>query len=198
VAVGRLAKDGDPEIRVRAAQAMARLKDPRSLIDLVMLLQDRDRKVRLEAIRAMSFYKDKRVVRPLIDHGLTDLDDQVSQEAAGVIILVGPSAIPELLKTYDGAEIYIQKRSLFILGELAAKADPPEKKAVNTLLHRVLKSDASTWELRRAACVGLVSVGDAASVAILEELIVRYQDTTDAAAFIHAARNTQEQIRSHP
>ncbi|MCL4233783.1 MAG: HEAT repeat domain-containing protein [Deltaproteobacteria bacterium] len=194
-AVSRLAKDEDPEIRARAAQSFGLLKDKAALIDLVTLLEDRHRSVRLEAIRALSQMPDPKVVKPLIDWGLTDLDHQVSAEAAGVMLQIGPPAIDPLLATLDASPDHVRTRACLLLGELAAKSnDPMVTKQVRKRLLLVLKDEYAKPELRQAACAGLIPVGDAEVRAALEAVVEKYAEKTGAAPLVQSAKSALEKI----
>lgn len=194
-AVSRLAKDEDPEIRARAAQSFALLKDKAALIDLVTLLEDRHRPVRLAAIRALAQMPDSKVAKPLIDRGLMDLDHQVSAEAAGVLLQIGPPAIDPLLASLDASPDHVRARACALLGELAAKSnDPMVKKQVRKRLLLVLKDEYAKLEVRQAACAGLIPIGDAEVRAALEGVIEKFAGKTEAAPLVAAAKSALEKI----
>ncbi len=194
-AVSRLAKDEDPEIRARAAQSFGLLKDKAALIDLVTLLEDRHRSVRLAAVRALSTMPDPKVAKPLIDRGLMDLDHQVSAEAAGVLLQIGPPAIDPLMATLDASPDHVRTRACLLLGELAAKSnDPMVKKQVKKRLLLVLKDEYAKPEIRQAACAGLVPVGDAEVRAALEAVVAKYAEKTEAAPLVQSAKSALEKI----
>jgi HEAT repeat protein len=60
-----LISDGDPSMRWKAAEGLARLGDPRALGPLVSALQDPDWRVRMKAAWALGVLGDPRAAIPL-------------------------------------------------------------------------------------------------------------------------------------
>jgi len=59
-------KDGDPAVRIEAAETLGDIKDRRAVKPLMDILTDRNESVQTEAINALGKIGDKRAIQPLI------------------------------------------------------------------------------------------------------------------------------------
>ncbi|MBZ0274330.1 HEAT repeat domain-containing protein [bacterium] len=191
-ALEALANDTDPDVRINAIRAFVRLKEPSGQFTLVRLLRDRHRRVRVEAIRALSTMPDKKLVAPLVDAGIADLDGQVASEAAGVLIKIGPDAIPALIEKMPNQPPYARMRLCAVLGELAAKADAPRRATVESMLAAHAKNSQESDDVRRAACVGLGIVGGEIAAGHLRDIIEKNRDDAKMSELVIVARRALE------
>jgi HEAT repeat protein len=90
-------KDNDWEVRMAAAQALGKIRDSNSTIDLLVVLAgDNDRTVRQTVIEALERVGNERAIQGIID-AFDDSDYYVRSAASQALIKIGSTMIPHLL-----------------------------------------------------------------------------------------------------
>jgi HEAT repeat protein len=111
-------KEGDKELRPRAAQVLGYIVDPRSLGPLVEALADEDAQVRSAAADALAAFKDRSTVEPLLA-SLRDPASGVRFSSAGSLWQIGdPRAVDGLIALLKDTEQCNRLRAAQALGDL--------------------------------------------------------------------------------
>ncbi|MCB2185042.1 MAG: HEAT repeat domain-containing protein [Deltaproteobacteria bacterium] len=152
----------DPSARARAAGALGKINDPRSVEPLREILRDEEGYVRQAAAWALGELNDPRAEGALLE-ALRDEDVSVHAAAFGVWARGSdPPALGPLLKALRDEEGYVRRAAAEALGELK---DP---RAVEPLLKALRDEDA---DVRVAAAEALGELNDPRAVEPLREAL---------------------------
>jgi len=136
-------KDEDPEIRVRVANALKKLEDPRATLPLIEALDDNCEEVRRAVAWALSWVGDERA-RPTLIGALGDRNDSVRLWAASGLQRVGDeSAIEALIKALSDPYDSVRMQAVLALAKIG------DKRAVEPLLEVLDDEDIFVQEAAR-------------------------------------------------
>ena len=189
-----LTRDEDPAVRFRAFQALQTLKDKRSVAEGIMGLKDSHRNVRIEAIRLLGLLEDPRCVASLATFGLGDLSPEVSMEAAAALIHIGPESVDPLIAGFERQPDYAKNRTLFVLGELAAKRNGDDSAKANKFLLTVIAQPDIAVSVKQAAVSKLGDIGDPQAIPALQNLLNKTQGKPEFEELIQITVRTLEKL----
>lgn len=171
---------GGPEIRVRAADRLAALADPRAVPLLVQSLQDGEPEVRAAAARALQVFRDPNTAPALLPL-VSDVNWLVRAAAASTLGYLGNTiAVKPLLKLIEASywqEVRIAPQHQTLIEATIALGrlhDPQATRLLAQLLKKGYKIAMSDWtqEVRMAAAVGLGYLDNREAVnALLKQLL---------------------------
>jgi HEAT repeat protein len=116
-AIGRL-KSRNPSVRVEAATALGKSRDPRAVEPLIAALNDKDESVRTIAALALFYFKDPRAVEPLIA-ALLDRERKVRVAAAVALAAIkDPRAARPLTAMLQDSDPDVRMTAAAALGPL--------------------------------------------------------------------------------
>lgn len=96
--------DKDDDIRVKTAEILGRLKDPKAIGGLMKALADENRMVREKAARSLGMLSDHRAL-PVLAEALTDPDDLVQENALASLAILDPGGCAPRIREYVLARI---------------------------------------------------------------------------------------------
>jgi HEAT repeat protein len=136
-----------PELRLAAAEAGAKTKDPRVVPTLTIALVDPVPEIRITAAEGLAAFKDQRAaVVPVLTAALASEDPILRCRALVVLIMLGekvPDPVPMLTKLLDSADPKERRAALLVIVVL------PPGDAVPLLRRLVADPDPEGWWPRR-------------------------------------------------
>jgi len=155
-------KSGDRDERVRAAEALGWIEDPRTVDPLVGALKDEEDWVRAAAARSLGEIGDPRAVDPLIET-LKDREapSELRRRAAWALSKIGDQrGVDPLIQVLKEDDEHMHKIATEGISQIGEDALDP--------LIEALKDDS--WIVRGVAAEALVDIGDAAIDPLIETL----------------------------
>jgi HEAT repeat protein len=163
-------KSPTPELRARAAQALAGIADPSTNAGLIAALKDPDPSVRRAAAAALGFENNAAAVQPLIA-ALSDLDGSVASAAADALAHIGEPARSALANALSAASDTVAFYAAQALGEQGQSA-----------VAAVQQETARSPRAQRWAVVALGSMGGQQAVSALQQIAQNADPETQEAA----------------
>lgn len=166
----------DWTVQTKAAEALGRLKDPRSVTPLIAALKDKKIEVQCAAARALGDIKDPRAVEALIELMKDNPSDEYVQRAA----------VDALAKIGDsrGIKPIMQCTRIKVEDLIAALARFNDPQVINRLMHAARDKYASL-SIKAKAVVGLKKYHDRSVTKVIdktiEEIIASLQSKDGAA-----------------
>lgn len=197
-ALKEMTRDDDPGVRRNAARALGKRKAKESLSDLITLMHDQYRPVRQEASWALGEIGDPVAIQALIQNGVCDLAPEVGMEASAALVKIGTSSIQELIKSLHASPLYVRKRVVPVLAELAMQAEKlGDTRAVDELAKLAL-DQKENLEIRKVAVMGLGFSRVKRAVVPLEKLVYPPSNNNDpsAAELKELAKQALEHLES--
>ena len=158
-------QDKSPEIRIKAAEGLARVGGRRSVIILRRGLSDKTTEVRVAVVEALGFVGG-RLALTVLSEALKDRDVQVRLRAVEALKDAGTvSAIPILQKAFGDKEASVRMRAALMLRKIGHRSGVP-------VLGRAVLADRDPTA--RAVCaryLGRLGVKDPRSVGILVKVL---------------------------
>lgn len=165
ILIDALRSDPDRNVRIAAARAIAKVKDPAAIMPLIHAMTDNDRKVRLwvwKGILAMGKPAVRRVIvhlsidSPVDNNGyINEVGDRVPHQevARERLATLGKDWIPLLIEHLDHPDIQVKMRTTLVLQEMGKEAKPAIPKFIEI-------AKGTHAESRRYAVRGLGKLGE--------------------------------------
>ena len=157
-----LLKHPDPEVRSNAAEALKKIKDPRSIPGFIDLLRDENTDIRMQAVDALGLFGAREAETMLLPF-LDDEDESVRSTAIRALSRLGSmTAVAPAITQLDHRDWWLRKRAAESLGLLGSE------KAVDALVKQYPEEDV---RVRRAIIVALLEIAPPRSAPFLEQAL---------------------------
>ncbi len=178
--------DPDPDVKIAAIQALAKVKDTVSVPRIAELLQDTVLDVRKEAARGLGEIGDKRACQPLADFYDKEQVPDVQDAGVRALIQLSPYSVEPLIGLLRSIRPDVRSGAARALGRLGAR------RAVDQLILLLHDRDP---DVQQDAIFALRQIGDSRGIDAIASSV---QDTNpnveDAAERALSGEGYQEQL----